>query len=76
MWRANAGAESSWGEEDSEDVVGHGWDDAVPGLANSNHLPSPWGDYNPAPSRYRGFRVAWMGAKECCWLIAAKVGSI
>lgn len=64
MWQADAGAESSWRKQDSKD--GHGRENAVPGLANGSHLPPPWGDYNPAPCRYRGFRVGWMQAKEGC----------
>lgn len=47
VWQADAGGESGWGE-DSEDVVGHGGEKEVPGLANGSHLP-PWDDYNPAP---------------------------
>lgn len=49
--------------------MGHGRENAVPGLPNSCHLPPPWGDYNPAPCRYRDFRVGWMGTKEGGWLI-------
>ena len=47
------------GERKTEDVVGHGWDNAVPGLADSSHLPSPWGDYNPVLSRYGA--LGWGG---------------
>lgn len=64
MWQADAGEESGWGEQDSED--GHGRENAVPDLANGSRLPPPWGDYNPASCRYWGFRVGWMEAKEGC----------
>lgn len=49
--------------------MGHGGENAVPGLADGSHCPLPWDDYNSALCRYWGFRVEWMGAKEGCWLI-------
>ena len=59
MCQADGGAERHREEQDSEGLVGHGRDNAVPGLADGSHLPPPWGDYNLPPCRYPGLRVGW-----------------
>lgn len=76
MCQADGGAERRWGEQDSEDLVGHGRDNEVRGLADGSHLPPSWGDYNLPPCRYPGLGVGWMGAKEGCWLTAVILGPI